>query len=81
MKTDLIAIGNSKGLIIPAPVLKSLNIQDKLEIEVRKDMMLLRAANPRTKWEAAFQSMAEHKDDQLLIDDVFVDESLEEWEA
>ena len=81
MKADLIAIGNSKGIIIPAPVLKSLNIQDKLEMEVRQDTMLLRNASPRTKWEAAFQAMAAHKDDQLLIDDVFEDESLEEWEA
>lgn len=78
MKTDLIAIGNSKGIIIPAPVLKSLNIQDKLEMEVQQDTMLLRAANPRSKWVEAFQAAGA---DELLIDSVFEDESLEAWEA
>lgn len=78
MKTDLIAIGNSKGIIIPASVLKSLNIQDKLEMEIREDTMLLRAANPRAKWAESFQAAGA---DELLIDSVFEDESLEEWEA
>lgn len=79
MKVDLIPIGNSRGIIIPAPVLKNLGIQDKLELEIRKNTMLLRSANPRASWGAAFKAMAENGDDQLLIDSVWEDESFEEW--
>lgn len=80
MKIDLIPIGNSKGIIIPAPVLKDLGIKDKLDLEIRQNTMLLRSANPRATWEAAFKVMAENGEDQLLIDSVLEDESFEEWE-
>jgi hypothetical protein len=37
--------------------------------------------NPREGWAEAFQQMHEDGDDVLLIDDVFEDETFEEWEA
>ena len=80
MKVDLIPIGNSKGIIIPAPVLKDLGIKDKLDLEIRQNTMLLRSANPRATWAVAFKAMAENGEDQLLIDSVLEDESFEEWE-
>ena len=80
MKVSLIPIGNSKGIIIPAPIIKNLGIQDKLELEIKDDTMLLRPANPRAMWGAAFKAMAKNGDDQLLIDSVLEDESFEEWE-
>ncbi|WP_197739833.1 hypothetical protein [Pedobacter sp. BS3] len=33
---------------------------------------------PRKNWEQAFRKMHENKDDQLLMDDVFEDETFEE---
>ena len=33
----------------------------------------------RSGWEAAFQEMARNGDDQLLMDDLFDDENIEEW--
>jgi len=81
MKVNVIPIGNSQGIIIPAPVIKNLRIQDRLELEVKEDTMLLRSSNPRAKWAEAFKAMAENGDDQLLIDSVFEDETFEEWEA
>ena len=80
MKTSLIPIGNSKGIIIPAPVIRKLGIQDKLELEIKDNTMLLRPLNPRAKWAEAFKA-AENGDDELLIDSVFEDETFEEWEA
>jgi antitoxin MazE len=35
-------------------------------------------AKPRKGWEQAFKEMAEHGDDALLFDDVFIDENIEE---
>lgn len=78
MQTTLIPIGNSKGIIIPAPVIKSLGIHDKLELEIKDNTMLLRPVNPRAQWPAVFQAAGS---DELLIDSVFEDETFEEWEA
>ncbi|GAG66905.1 unnamed protein product, partial [marine sediment metagenome] len=36
-------------------------------------------SKPRSGWEEAFKEMHDNKDDQLLFDDVFQDENLEEW--
>jgi antitoxin MazE len=35
---------------------------------------------PRENWDQAFQEMDANGDDQLLIEDVFADESFEEFE-
>jgi len=42
-------------------------------------MVIKSKTKPRKNWEQAFKQMHENGDDQLLIDDVFSDESLEEW--
>ena len=35
---------------------------------------------PRENWEEAFKRMYENGDNELLIDDIFEDLDLEEWE-
>ena len=35
---------------------------------------------PRKGWEVSFKLMHENGDDKLLIDDIFEDEKLEEWD-
>lgn len=35
---------------------------------------------PRQGWEDDFKRMHDNGDDELLIDDIFEDENLEEWE-
>ncbi len=35
---------------------------------------------PRKGWEEDFKRMHENGDDELLIEDIFEDENLEEWE-
>jgi antitoxin MazE len=80
MRITLIPIGNSKGIIIPGPIIKELGIKDEMNLELKQDMMIIRPANPREKWALAFQKMAEREEDQMYIQDVFQDESFEEWE-
>ena len=79
MQTKVIAIGNSRGIRIPKPILQQYAIDDDLEMELRDDGILLRPVNAvRKGWDAAFARMAAEGDDQLLIDDVFDDEPFEE---
>jgi len=35
---------------------------------------------PRENWEEDFKRVHENGDDELLIDDIFEDKNLEEWE-
>ncbi|XWN34710.1 MAG: AbrB/MazE/SpoVT family DNA-binding domain-containing protein [Roseivirga sp.] len=79
MQANLIAIGNSQGIILPARLLRALGIKDKLELEVAQDALMLRPTHPRAQWETAFKAMAAAGDDQMLMDNVFEDESFEQW--
>ena len=80
MELSVINIGNSKGIRLSKTILEKYNIQNKIEIILEKDFIILKPkAEPRKNWEKAFKKMHENGDDQLLIDDVFADENFDEW--
>ena len=80
MELTVINIGNSKGIRLSKTILEKYNIQDKIEVILEKGFIVLKPkAEPRKNWGKAFRKMHENGDDQLLIDDVFTDENLEEW--
>ncbi len=80
MELSVINIGNSKGIRLSKTILEKYNIQNKIEIILEKDFIILKPkAEPRKNWEKAFKEMHENGDDQLLIDDVFEDENFDEW--
>ena len=80
MELSIINIGNSKGIRLSKTILEKYNIQDKIELILDKDFIVLKPkAEPRKDWEKAFQEMHKNGDEQLLIDDVFDDENFEEW--
>lgn len=61
-------------------ILEKYNIKDKVELILEKGHMILKPiASPRNNWEKQFQKMSENEDDNLLMNDVFEDENLEEW--
>ena len=69
MKTALIRIGNSRGVRIPKTVLEECGLRDEVDMEVRDDHLVIRAAKrPRTGWDEAFGRMAERGDDALIDD-------------
>ncbi|HEY3424686.1 MAG TPA: AbrB/MazE/SpoVT family DNA-binding domain-containing protein [Negativicutes bacterium] len=79
MKADIIKIGNSRGIRIPAALLKQCGIDKKVEIEVKHNNIILKPIkNPREGWSAAFKEMNKHGDDQLLIPDELDSSLLEE---
>jgi antitoxin MazE len=80
MEASIIKIGNSKGLRLSKTILEKYNIHDKVEIILDKGQIIIRPiATPRKNWDNQFRKMAENGDDQLLMDDVLEDESLDEW--
>ena len=80
MQTNIIQIGNSKGLRLSSTILKKYDIQDKVEIILEKDHIIIKPTdNPRVGWEKQFAKMAKKGNDDLLIPDVFEDDLIEEW--
>jgi len=80
MEAPIIKIGNSKGLRLSKTILEKYNITDSVELILEEGQIILKPiAKPRRNWEKAFEKMRTSKDDQLLMNDVFEDEDLDEW--
>jgi antitoxin MazE len=81
MEVDVIRIGNSKGIRIPASVLKQCGIGKKVTIQVDGNTITLTPSRmPRQGWEAAFKKAALriHEDDPVIYDDSLDLDKLEE---
>jgi len=80
MELSIIQIGNSKGFRLSKTLIEKYNIKDKVELILEKEYLVLKPiSSPRKGWETAFKEMNKNGDDQLLFDDVFESENLEEW--
>jgi antitoxin MazE len=80
METSIIKIGNSKGLRLSKTILEKYNIKEKVELILEKGQIILRPIEkPRKDWEVEFKKMRLNNDDRLLMNDVFDDENLDEW--
>lgn len=80
MQVSLIKIGNSKGIRLSKMLIEKYNLRDTVELILEKGQIIIKpSSNPRKGWDKAFKEMAENGDDQLLFNDVFEDENLEEW--
>lgn len=75
MQVSIISIGNSKGLRLSKTILKQYHIQDKVELILEEDCIVIRpVAEPRQGWSDAFARMHAAGDDALLMDDVWDDD-------
>ncbi|MDP3929203.1 MAG: AbrB/MazE/SpoVT family DNA-binding domain-containing protein [Bacteroidota bacterium] len=80
MELAIINIGNSKGIRLSKTILEKYSINDKIELILEKDYIILKPKKePRKGWEKSFKKMHENGDDQLLMNDIFEDETFEEW--
>jgi antitoxin MazE len=80
MELSIVKIGNSKGFRLPKSLIEKYKIKDKVELVLEKGYLILKPiSTPRKGWETAFKEMNENGDDQLLFDDIFENENLEEW--
>jgi antitoxin MazE len=70
VKTNIVRIGNSKGIRLPKSVLEQCRLKDSVEIEVESDVLIIRSVHaPRSGWSEAFSGMSRHKDDKFLDED------------
>jgi antitoxin MazE len=80
MQTEIVRIGNSKGVRIPVYILKECNIRDKIEITVQDGKIIISpVAEPRNSWCESFKGMHEDGEDKLIVNEnVRLEE--EDWE-
>lgn len=80
MNTNIIKIGNSKGIIIPTEILKKMNLTHKSSVSIQiKDESIIIKAQPRQGWEEEAKKLHACGGDELIIPDVFEDEQFDEW--
>ncbi len=80
MELSIIKIGNSKGIRLKKSILESYNIKDKVELILERGRIILKpVSEPRQGWEAAFKTMHNNQEDNLLMPDIFEEEIDEEW--
>jgi len=81
MEISVIKIGNSRGIRLSKTILERYNIKDTVELIMERGYLIIKPReSPRKGWEEAFKKMRDNQDDELLIDDIFIDEDLEEWQ-
>ncbi len=83
MKTHLVQIGNSQGVRIPKVLLKQCGFNKEVELNVRKNSVIIRPARKvREGWDKSFCSMAQKGDDKLLDSETISTSSWDktEWE-
>ena len=80
MKSKIISIGNSKGVIIPASFMKELGLTDALEMEVIENTLVIRPiSNARIGWEERIIQAAQGDNPKERLPEFFKDEKLEDW--
>lgn len=81
MVVSVVQIGNSRGVRLPKAILEQLGINEKLELEIENQTIILKPVQEKVRngWEDAFRKMALHKDDGLVLQDNDLEEGFE-WE-
>jgi len=83
MRTQIIKIGNSKGIRIPKTFIEQSGIEGEVELEVAKGQLIIKPLfKARNDWDSAFKKMAVNEDDLLIDNDLLANQTKwdnEEW--
>jgi antitoxin MazE len=82
MKTQIIQIGNSKGIRLPKSVIKQCDLKDEVEINIKGKKIVISSSNkPREGWEAEFEKLTEagKYNDEIIFDNIENDSDDKEW--
>lgn len=80
MRTNIIKVGNSKGLILTKTILEKYQIKNEVNIRLEEDYLIIEPiSKPREGWDKQFQKAKPIKGEEQLIPEVFEDEHLLEW--
>ncbi|MGA7632634.1 MAG: AbrB/MazE/SpoVT family DNA-binding domain-containing protein [Terriglobales bacterium] len=67
MKTELVRIGNSRGIRIPKPFIELCGLGETVELKVANDCLIISPGRqPRQGWDEAFRASGSGVDDELM---------------
>lgn len=70
MKTELIRIGNSRGVRIPKTLIEQVGFGNSVDLRIEKGQIVLaKEASPRDGWEEAFRNAKAATRDELLLEE------------
>lgn len=76
MRINLVKVGNSKGVIIPAAILASCGLKDAVELQIKGKKLIIEALKqPRAGWFDVYQP----EPDEAVLDAIPADEGDSEW--
>lgn len=81
MKTELIRIGNSRGIRIPKPLIEQCGLRDVVDLRAEKGRLIVSPQRRvRQGWEEAFRTAGSAANDELLLQDLEPNEfDSKEW--
>lgn len=69
MRTDLIRIGNSRGIRIPKPLIEQCGLGDTVELRLENERIIISPQHPpREGWAEQFRAAGTSIGDDLLLD-------------
>jgi len=69
MRTELVRIGNSRGIRIPKPIIEQCGLGESVEVRVENDCLIISAERrPRQGWGDAFRASGHSAHDELMLE-------------
>jgi len=69
MRTELVRIGNSRGIRIPKPLIEQCGFGETVEVRVERDCLIISPERqPRQSWDEAFRASGPAAPDELMLE-------------
>jgi len=69
MRTELVRIGNSRGVRIPKPLIEQCGLRDRVELRVENNRLVISPERqPRQGWDEALRAAGPAIDDEVMLD-------------
>ena len=69
MKTELVRIGNSRGIRIPKPLIEQCGFGDEVDLRVENERLVISPdRRSRAGWEETFRAAGPAQEDELLLE-------------
>lgn len=71
MRTELVRIGNSRGVRIPKPFIEQCKLGEAVDLRIENDCIVISSERrPRHGWHEAFRAAGSSANDELLLERV-----------
>jgi antitoxin MazE len=69
MKTELVRIGNSRGIRIPKPIIEQCGFGETVEVRIERDCIIISPERrPRENWSETFRASGAAGSDELMLE-------------